>query len=135
MVSEQFETRITGYKNSSITIHFTKETENSSFPFLLKSQVEAKVISLGGMDWGVYGVGKGFSNALNMDYKNSHILLTGYNYDQLYKYAELLEQRLLQNPRVNNTEINSSNSWGSTTRYEYKLQVDKDLLALQNLDY
>ena len=132
---EQFETRITGYKNSSITIRFTKEAERSSFPFLLKSQVEAKAISLGGMDWSVYGVGKGFSNALNMDYKNSHILLTGYNYDQLYRFAGQLEQKLLENPRVNNTEINSSNSWGSTTRYEYKLEVDKDLLALQNLNY
>lgn len=132
---EQFETRITSYRNSSITITFTKEAENSSFPFLLKSQVEAKAISLGGMDWGVYGVGKGFSNALNMDYKNSHILLTGYNYDRLYDYAEKLEQTLLQNPRVDNTEINSENSWGSTTRYEYKLQVNKDLLATQNLNY
>jgi multidrug efflux pump subunit AcrB len=131
----QFETRITGYKNSSITIQFTKETENSSFPFLLKSQIEAKAISLGGMDWSVYGVGKGFSNALNMDYKNSHILLTGYNYDQLYKYAEQLEQKLLANPRVNNTEINSSGSWYSATRYEYQLQVDKELLAIQGLDY
>ncbi|MCG6188046.1 efflux RND transporter permease subunit [Maribellus maritimus] len=132
---EQFETRITSYRNSSITIQFTKEAEKSSFPFMLKSQVESKAISLGGMDWSVLGVGKGFSNALNMDYKNSHILLTGYNYDQLYRYAEQLEQKLLQNPRVNNTEINSSNSWGSTTRYEYKLEVDKDLLALQNLNY
>ncbi len=132
---DQFETRVTGYKSSSITIHFTKEAEKSSFPFMLKSQVESKAISLGGMDWAVYGVGKGFSNALNMDYKNSHILLTGYNYDQLYRYAEQLEQKLLQNPRVNNTEINSSNSWGSTTRYEYKLEVDKNLLALQNLNY
>jgi multidrug efflux pump subunit AcrB len=132
---EQFETRITGYKNSSITIQFTKEAERSSFPYLLKSQVEAKAISLGGMDWSVYGVGKGFSNALNMDYKNSHILLTGYNYDQLYKYAEQLEQKLLTNPRVNGTEITSSNSWGSSARYEYKLQVDKDLLALQGLNY
>ncbi len=132
---EQFETRITGYKNSSITVQFTKEAEKSSFPFLLKSQVESKAISLGGMDWSVYGVGKGFSNALNMDYKNSHILLTGYNYEQLYRYAEQLEQKLLQNPRVNNTEINSSNSWGSTTRYEYKLEVDKNLLAIQGLDY
>jgi multidrug efflux pump subunit AcrB len=132
---EQFETRITGYKNSSITVQFTKEAENSSFPYLLKSQVESKAISLGGMDWSVTGVGQGFSNALNMDYKNSHILLTGYNYDQLYKYAEQLEERLLQNPRVNNTEINSSGSYNSSARYEYKLQVDKELLALQDLNY
>lgn len=131
----QFETRITGYKNSSITIQFTREAENSSFPFLLKSQVESKAISLGGMDWSVYGVGKGFSNALNMDYKNSHILLTGYNYNQLYKYAEQLEDNLLTNPRVANTEINSMQSWTSSTRYEYNLQVDKELLALNEINY
>lgn len=132
---DQFETRITDYRNSSITVQFTKEAEQSSFPFLLKSQVEAKAISLGGMDWSVYGVGKAFNNALNMDYKNSHILLTGYNYDQLYRYAEQLEKKLLTNPRVNNTEINSSGSWNAATRYEYNLQVDKDLLALQGLNY
>ena len=132
---EKFETRITGPKNSLISIEFTKEAEQSSFPFLLKSQVEAKAISLGGMDWSVTGVGKGFSNALNMDYKNSHILLTGYNYDQLYRYAEQLEQKLKTNPRVNNTEINSSEAWRAATRYEFNLKVNKDLLALQDLNY
>ncbi|KJF45676.1 efflux RND transporter permease subunit [Draconibacterium sediminis] len=131
----QFETRITGYKNSSVTIQFTDEAERSSFPYLLKSQIESKAISLGGMDWSVYGVGKGFSNSLNMDYKNSHILLTGYNYDQLYKYAERLEAKLLENPRVEKTEITSSDSWGSNARYEYKLNVDKELLAAYNLRY
>jgi hypothetical protein len=131
----QFETRITGYKSSSVTIQFTDEAERSSFPYLLKSQIESKAISLGGMDWSVYGVGKGFSNSLNMDYKNSHILLTGYNYDQLYKYAEHLEAKLLENPRVEKTEITSSDSWGSNARYEYKLNVDKELLAAYNLRY
>ncbi len=133
----QFETRVMGYKSSSIVIKFTDEAEKSSFPFLLKSQVEAKAISLGGMDWSVYGVGKGFSNALNMDYKNSHILLTGYNLDQLYKYAEQLEQTLIENGkgRVEKTEITSSNNWRSNTRYEYNLQVDKNRLAGENLRY
>lgn len=132
---EQFETRITSYKNSSISIRFTQAAENSSFPFLLKSQLESKAISLGGMDWSIYGVGKGFSNALNMDYKNSHILLTGYNYEQVYQYARQLEQQLLTNPRVENTEITSSQSWHANTRYEYQLKVEKELLAMQNINY
>ncbi len=133
----QFETRVMGYKSSSIVIKFTDEAEKSAFPFLLKSRVEAKAISLGGMDWSVYGVGKGFSNALNMDYKNSHILLTGYNLDQLYKYAGELEQTLIENGkgRVEKTEITSSNNWRSNTRYEYNLQVDKNRLAEENLRY
>ncbi len=132
---EQFETRISGPKSSSIVIHFTDEAENSSFPYLLKSQIESKVVSLGGMDWSVYGVGKGFNNSLGSDYKNSHVLLTGYNYDQLYKYAEQLEQKLLENERVEKTEINSSGSYNSPTRYEFYLQADKELLAIQNLNY
>ena len=132
---EQFETRIANYRNSSITIHFTKEHEKTSFPFLLKSQVEQKAISLGGMDWTVYGVGRGFSNALNTDFKNSHILLTGYNYNQLYEYAEGLEKELLTNPRIDNTEITSSESWYSPTRYEYNLTVDKTNLAYFDLNY
>lgn len=131
----QFETRITSYKSARIMVQFTDEAEDSSFPFLLKSQVESKAISLGGMDWGVFGVGKGFSNALNMNYKNSHILLTGYNYDQLLKYAEQLEAKLLENPRVEKTEITSSQSWRSNTRYEYNLEVDKNLLASLGLQY
>ncbi len=133
----QFETRISSFKSSSIVINFTDEAEKSAFPYLLKSKIESKAISLGGMDWGIYGVGKGFSNALNMDYKNSHILLTGYNYDQLYSYAEQLEKRLLENGggRVEKTEITSSNNWRSNSRYEYFLKVDKNILAQQGLRY
>ena len=132
---EQFETRVTGYNNSLIAIHFTKEAENSSFPFLLKSEVESKAISLGGMDWHVYGVGKGFSNSLNIDYRSSHILLTGYNFDQLYGFAEILEKKLLENPRVEKPEITSSRSWYSASRFEYNLEVDKDLLVAQGVNY
>jgi multidrug efflux pump subunit AcrB len=132
---EQFETRVTGYNNSSIVIRFNPEAEASSFPYLLKSQVEGKAISLGGMDWSVYGVGRGFSNALNMDYKNSRILLTGYNYNQLYAYAEQLEEKLLAYERVRDTEIASSQTWFAATRFEYNLEVDKDLLASQELSY
>ncbi|MBN2636108.1 MAG: efflux RND transporter permease subunit [Prolixibacteraceae bacterium] len=131
---EQFETRISGYQSASIIINFTEEAENSSFPYALKSQIESKVNSLGGMDWGVYGVGRGFNNSLNSDYKNNHILLTGYNYDQLYKYAEQLEQKLLENERVERTEINSSGSYNSPTRFEFFLKADKELLAMQNLN-
>ena len=132
---KQFETQISSYRYSSITIHFKEEAERSAFPFLLKSNIEKKAISLGGMDWSVYGVGRGFSNALNMDYKNSHILLTGYNYNDLYRYAEILEQKLLKNPRVENTEISSNNNWYSATRYEYFLSVNKQILAYQYLDF
>ena len=133
--AEQFETRISGYRNSYIILSFTKEAENSSFPYILKSQLESKAISLGGMDWSIWGVGKGFSNSLNSDFRSNHILLTGYNYHQLYNYARQLEHQLLKYDRVEKTEITSSNSWYSDSRYEYNLEIDKNLLAVNNQGY
>jgi multidrug efflux pump subunit AcrB len=132
---EQFETRINSYKYASINILFNKTAENTAFPFYLKEQIESKAQSLGGMDWRIYGVGDAFSNALHLGQRDSHILLTGYNYDQLYHYAKSLEGILLKNQRVENTEITSSESWRSTIRIEYNLDVDKNKLAYSNMSY
>lgn len=133
---EMFETRVTSYANSVIVVNFTKDSENSSFPYLLKSQVEQKATSLGGMDWNVYGVGRGFSNALNTEYRTEHIQCTGYNYRQLYHYAGILSEKLKENPRVADIDITStSNFFYSNIRYEYSIETDKKLLALQGLWY
>lgn len=132
---EQFQTNISGHANGMIVIHFRPEAERSAFPYILKSQLEQQAIMLGGMDWGVWGVGRGFSNALGMDYRNSRILLTGYNYAQLYQYAEELEAKLLENQRVENTEIASTQSWRGTSRNEFFLNTDRELLAWQGLSF
>lgn len=132
---EQFQTNISGHANGMIVIHFKPEAERSAFPYILKSQLEQQAIMLGGMDWGVWGVGRGFSNALGMDYRNSRILLTGYNYAQLYQYAEELETKLLENQRVENTEIASTQSWRGTSRNEFFLNTDRELLAWQGLSF
>src|SRR5690606_1407272 len=110
---ELYETQIRSYKNSSITIYFKKAFEFGAFPYTLKSMLESKAISLGGLDWSVSGVGRGFSNALGTGYKNNRIELEGYNYDNLYGYAELLKQQLEENAsgRVKEVEITSGNSW------------------------
>ncbi|PSK80166.1 efflux RND transporter permease subunit [Prolixibacter denitrificans] len=123
---EQFQTSISSYRNASIIIHFTPEAENTGFPFRLKNDITAKAISLGGMDWQVYGVGRSFSNALNTGYKNNHIVLEGYNYDQLYRYAELLKKKLSKNERVKDSEIDGNVSWQSGTLYEYYLAFNHE---------
>ena len=132
---EQFQTNISSHASGMIIIHFKPEAERSAFPYILKSQLEQQAIMLGGMDWGVWGVGRGFSNALGMDYRNSRILLTGYNYAQLFDYAEQLEAKLLENQRVENTEIASTQSWRGTSRTEFYLQTDRELLAWQGLSF
>ncbi len=132
---EQFQTNISSHASGTIIIHFKPDADRSSFPYILKSQLEQQAIMLGGMDWGVWGVGRGFSNALGMDYRNSRILLTGYNYAQLFDYAEQLEAKLLENQRVENTEIASTQSWQGNSRTEFYLQTDRELLAWQGLSF
>lgn len=131
---DQFQTSITAYNNSSITIQFKPEYEFGSFPYFLKEEITSKAISLGGMDWSVYGVGRGFSNSLNSGYKNSQIILEGYNYDQLYNYAEQLKSRLEKNERVKDAEITGSTGWNAKTLYEYTIDFNTEGLGLNDVE-
>lgn len=130
---ELFQTSITSYNNSSITIQFRPEHEFGSFPYFLKEEITSKAISLGGLDWSVYGVGRGFSNQLHSGYKNSRITLEGYNYDELYKYAEILKENLSENSRVKDIEVTGSTSWNSSTLYEYYIAFDKRGFGLNDV--
>ena len=131
---ELFQTSITAYNNSAITIQFKPEYEFGSFPYFLKEEITSKAISLGGMDWDVYGVGRGFSNSLNSGYKNSRIILEGYNYDQLYRYAEQLKSRLGENERVKEIEISGSAGWNVKTLYEYAIDFNHEGLGLNEVE-
>ncbi|MHA7944847.1 efflux RND transporter permease subunit [Formosa sp. 3Alg 14/1] len=129
-----YETRINSYKNSSISIYFKSEYEFGAFPYILKSMLESKAISLGGLDWSVSGVGRGFSNALGTGYKSNRIELEGYNYDNLYGYAELLKEQLKETSsgRVKEVEI-TSGGWGSSALNEYFLDFDLEKLAMSGV--
>jgi multidrug efflux pump subunit AcrB len=131
---EMFQTSITAYNNSAITIQFKPEYEFGSFPYFLKEEITSKAISLGGMDWDVYGVGRGFSNSLNSGYKNSRIILERYNYDQLYRYAEQLKNRLGENERVKEIEISGSSGWNVKTLYEYAIDFNHEGLGLNEVE-
>jgi multidrug efflux pump subunit AcrB len=132
---DQFQTNIWNPRSGNIQILFKPEVEYSSFPFQLKSRITDKAISMGGMDWGVYGVGRGFSNEIGMGYRNSRITLYGYNYEELYSYAERLKKELLKNPRIKETEIVGRVSWNAQLKHEYRFRVDAGLMAAQNTNY
>lgn len=129
---EMFETSIGSYKNSTISIYFKAENEFSGFPFKLKSLLESKANSLGGLDWSVSGVGQGFSNALGHDYRSNRIIIEGYNYDKLYSYAELFKAQLIVNSssRIKEIDITNSGSWGNSNSYEYFLEFDAEKMAM-----
>lgn len=130
---DQFQTSIYSPQSASIVITFKGDAEQSGFPYQLKEQLIMKANSLGAIDWGVYGVGQGFSNALYTGYKNSTILLEGYNYEQLYRIAEAIGDTLRQNPRVNGLEISGSAEWNERTLHEYYLGFDQQRFALNDV--
>lgn len=126
---EVFQTEITAYNNARITIFFKPEDESGSFPYLLKNEVIARAVSLGGVDWVVFGVGRAFNNALYEGYKNYRIKLEGYNYDQLYNFAVQLSDSLLKNPRIEETLISSDEK----VLQEYFIHLDPRQLAEKGL--
>jgi multidrug efflux pump subunit AcrB len=129
---EMFETQIRSYNNSNIAIYFKKDKEFGGFPFQLKSLLESKAISLGGLDWSVSGVGQGFSNALNSDYKSNRIELEGYNYDKLYSFAELLKSQLIENSssRIKEVDITSGGYLDNSNSQEYYLDFNNEKMTL-----
>lgn len=130
---EQYQSRVTAPDNSIITILFKPEYDRGSFPHVLQSQIIRKAISIGGAEWNVWGVGQGFSNVLRGGGGSSHIILEGYNYDLLYRYAEMLIEKARVNPRVNNPRITGGDPWRSITRMEFYLQPYHQHLALHSL--
>lgn len=120
---ESFSTRIYSYDNASIEISFRPEFENTSFPSRLKADVIAMASNFGGATWRVWGVNDSyFNNDVISSYKANRIILTGYNYDDLYSYAMDLMEVLKENRRVSGPEIMTG--WSSLADTEYNLGYD-----------
>lgn len=101
----EFTTRISG-RSGEITVKFKKDAARTSVPYRLENEVIGKVITIGGADWSTHGVSeRGFSNALNLQYRANRITVSGYNYDQLYRIAENTANTMAKNRRVQDITI------------------------------
>jgi multidrug efflux pump subunit AcrB len=95
-----FTTQING-GSGMMEVQFGKEYAQTGFPYLLENKVIGKVITIGGADWSTYGVSqRGFSNALNLQYRSNKIIVSGFNYDRLYRLAEDIADYMKGNNRV-----------------------------------
>lgn len=103
-----FETRVSD-GGATIKVEFTDEALETSFPYQLESEVISEALSIGGADWATYGVSeRGFSNALNLSYKQHKISIAGYSYDRLFTIADQLVNEMSKEKRVADLEIQSS---------------------------
>ncbi|MEG0500173.1 MAG: efflux RND transporter permease subunit, partial [Rikenellaceae bacterium] len=123
----------------TITVEFTEESQQTSFPSLLKSMVISQALLIGGADWGAYGIDdRGFSNSLDLDRKSSRISLSGYNYDRLYKYAENLCEKIKSNKRVSDVDVEMGGDLfyggGNDQINEMYIKYDAQKVALYNVN-
>ena len=131
---EQFQTSISAYNNGRISVLFKPEYDQTAFPYYLYNQVIQKAILFGGAEWRVSGVGKGFSNVLGGGGGNATITLSGYNYEQLYHFAEKISKKAAENPRATNIRISGGdNYWSTTNRMEYYMSFNEKIMALNNI--
>jgi multidrug efflux pump subunit AcrB len=131
----QFQTTIYNARQARIDVFFTKESERSGFPYVLKSRVISKALELGGGSWGVWGLqDQGFSNDVRENAGNYRIEMYGYNYDELYGHAERLKEQLLTTtPRIKEVIINSEFSWWKDDYQEFYFKLDKARLAQEHI--
>ena len=128
---EMFETSIYSASNGRISILFKPEYENTSAPVLIKREVISMASDLGGANWRVSGINdQYFNNNIITDYKMTGITLTGYNYDDLISYGNLLVDYLSRNRRVKSPEV-----WGGEyyDRPSTEFTIDYDFEALATL--
>ena len=130
----QFQTSVSSARRASITIYFTREALASGFPYILNSDIVSKALELGGGSWSVYGLPMdSFNNDVRESAGDKVIALYGYNYDELYAWADTLRHRLSQYRRIRDITINSQQSYWKDDYTEYYLSLDKQRMAEENI--
>ena len=130
----QFHTSVYDARRASLTIYFKKEYRHSGFPYTLKANMISKALQLGGGSWSIYGLqDQGFSNDVHESAGSYRIEMYGYNYDELYEWAERLKAELLSHRRIKEVTINSEFSWWKDDYQEYYFHIDKQRMAEESL--
>jgi multidrug efflux pump subunit AcrB len=130
---KQFQTNINNARHASIDIQFTREHAKGGFPYILKSKLISKSLELGGGSWGIYGLGDGFSNDVRENAGSYNVEMYGSNYEELSLWAEKFKDKLLEHRRIKDVLIESEFSWFKDDYEEFKLNINKDRLAEENI--
>ena len=130
----QFQTSIYNARHATIQIYFEKEYQTGTFPYTLKSEIISKALQLGGGSWSVYGLKEqGFSNEVHETAGTFRVKMNGYNYDELSHWGERLKERLLEHRRIKEVTIGAEFSFWKDDYSEFYLDMNKELLARQNI--
>lgn len=130
----QFQTSVYNARRAGIQVYFRKEHSHTGFPYVLKSNVISKSLTLGGGSWTVYGLqDQGFSNDVRESAGSFRVKMYGYNYDELSYWAEEMKKQLLTHRRIKEVTVSSEFSWWKDDYTEFYLEFDKRRMAEENL--
>lgn len=130
----QFQTSVYNARRAGIQVYFKKEHSHTGFPYVLKSNVISKSLTLGGGSWTVYGLqDQGFSNDVRESAGSFRVKMYGYNYDELSYWAEEMKKQLLTHRRIKEVTVSSEFSWWKDDYTEFYLEFDKRRMAEENL--
>lgn len=126
----QFRTSVSSARRASISVYFHKEHRYDGFPYRLKSEVVSNALKLGGGSWSVFGLeDNGFSNDIRENAGSYRVKLTGFNYDQLSRWAARMRDTLLTHRRIREVTIASEFSYWKDDYSEFYIDIDRDRLA------
>ena len=132
---KQFHASVYNARRANLQIYFKKEYQHSGFPYTLKANLIGKVSELGGGSWDVYGLqDQGFSNDVRESAGSYRIKMYGYNYDELYAWAEKLKEVLLSHRRIKEVFIKSEFSWWKDDYQEFYFNLNKEHMAQEGIN-
>ncbi|MFZ1291201.1 MAG: efflux RND transporter permease subunit, partial [Melioribacteraceae bacterium] len=125
-------TNVYDEENANLRIDFNSKQGQTAFPYILKNYLTSYATRLGGLNVSVYGFGPGFSNA-GSSFSNFSVISKGFNYLNTRKLAEDFKSRLIQNPRIDNVDIDKSEYFWDKDTYEIIAKVKRKELAGFNI--
>lgn len=132
---EQFQTSITSPQRASLSVTFKPEHRSTTFPYMLKSEIISKALTIGGGSWSVYGLeDQGFSNNVSTSAGSMIIKVTGYNYDELAHWADRMADSLLTNRRIKEVIRTPEPTYYRDDYNEYYIEIDHDRLARRGIN-
>ncbi|HRF33905.1 MAG TPA: efflux RND transporter permease subunit [Cyclobacteriaceae bacterium] len=130
---DKYITHVASGEYGRIEITFQQLYETGTLPYQLKNRLIAQSLDLGGAEWSIYGVGRGFSNSTGESLPNFRVEMRGYNYPELEKQADLLAKELLAHKRIQKVNTNERLSWNEKSVDELTLQIDQLSVGMQGI--
>ena len=126
-----FTSDISSANNAGMVITFKPEHEKDDSPEQVKNELIRFANTIGNGDSEVNGVGRGFSNRTEEEFRSERIKVIGYNYRKVLQYAQQMKKKLENNIRVKKLYIGSDRAPKAKA---FAMEVDKEKLARNNTD-